>query len=102
MERNRQKPVGRDKGSITEQQTEGTGTTTIQKRGIHKTKHTAQQSRSPEPPPLHAPEPRVSSHRAAPPSPEPSMTAHGMEYPALFGQVGVGPAHSAVPLPGFW
>jgi len=37
MERNRQKLVGRDKGSLTEQQTEGTATTTIQKRGIHKT-----------------------------------------------------------------
>jgi len=36
MERNRQKPVGRDKGSLTEQQTKGTATTKIQKRGIHK------------------------------------------------------------------
>jgi len=34
--------------------------------------------------------------------PEPSMMAHGMEYPALFGQVGVGSAHPAVSLPGFW
>jgi len=41
MERNRQKPVGRDKGSLTEQQTKGTGTTTIQIKGIHKTKQTA-------------------------------------------------------------
>jgi len=32
MERNRQKLVGRDKGSLTEQQTEGTATTTIQMR----------------------------------------------------------------------
>jgi len=30
MEINRQKLVGRDKGSLTEQQTKGTGTTTIQ------------------------------------------------------------------------
>jgi len=37
MERNRQKSVGWDKGSLTEQQTKGTGTTTIQKRGMHKT-----------------------------------------------------------------
>jgi len=37
MERNRQKIVGRDKGSLTEQQTKGTVTTTIQKRGIHRT-----------------------------------------------------------------
>jgi len=28
------------------------------------------------------------------------MTAHGMEYPALFGQLGS--ARLAVPLPGFW
>ena len=38
MERNRQKLVGRDKGSLTEQQTKGTGTTTIQIRRKHKTK----------------------------------------------------------------
>jgi len=37
MERNRKKLVGRDKGSLTEQQTKGTVTTTIQKRGIYKT-----------------------------------------------------------------
>jgi len=37
MERNRQKLVGQDKSSLTEQQTEGTGTTTIQKRGLHRT-----------------------------------------------------------------
>jgi len=37
MERNRQKLVGWDKGSLTEQQAKGTITTTIQKRGIHKT-----------------------------------------------------------------
>ena len=47
LERKRQKPVGRDKGSLTEQQTEGTGTATVQIRGIHKTKQTTQQSRSP-------------------------------------------------------
>jgi len=35
MERNRQKLVGRDKGSLTEQQTEGTVTTTIQIRRKH-------------------------------------------------------------------
>jgi len=37
---------------------------------------------------MQPPEPRVSSRRAAPPEPEPSMMAHGMEYPVLFGQVG--------------
>jgi len=45
-------------------------------------------------------EPRASSRPPAPPPPEPSMMAHGMEYPALFGQVGS--ARPAVPLPGFW
>ena len=44
MERNRQKLVGWDKGSLTEQQTKGTVTTTIQKRGIHKTKQTAERA----------------------------------------------------------
>jgi len=42
IERKRQKLVGRDKGSLTEQQTKGTGTTTIQIRGIHKTKQTTE------------------------------------------------------------
>ena len=44
MERKRQKPVGRDQGSLTEQQTKGTGTTTIQIRGKHKTKQTAERA----------------------------------------------------------
>jgi len=35
MERNWQKLVGRDKGSLTEQQTKGTGTAMIQIRRIH-------------------------------------------------------------------
>jgi len=47
MERNRQKMVGWHKSSLTEQQTKGTGTTMIQIRRKHKTKQTAQQSRSP-------------------------------------------------------
>ena len=50
-----------------------------------------------------APEPQVSSCRThATPPPEPSMTAHGMEYPTLFGQAGVGSVQPVVPLPGFW
>jgi len=101
MERNRQKLVGRDKGSLTEQQTEGTGTTTIQIRGTHKTKQTAQQSHSPQPPPQCTPKPQGAPAAPLPPTPrpEPSMTAHGMEYPALFGQVGS--AHPAVSPSGF-
>jgi len=37
MERKRQKLMGQDKGSLIEQQTKGTGTTTIQIRGKHDT-----------------------------------------------------------------
>jgi len=40
MERNRQKLVGRDKGSLTEQETKGTGTTKIQIRRKYNTNHT--------------------------------------------------------------
>ena len=71
IERNRQKLVGRDKGSLTEQQTNGRGTTTIQKRGIHKTN---QQNRAHRTQPfsrtellLCPPESRVSSNPPAPP-----------------------------------
>jgi len=101
MERKRQKLVGRDKGSLTEQQTKGTVTTTIQKRGIHKTN---QQNRTALSDRTAAARSQAASEFPPPrPSPpEPSMMAHGMKYPALFGQVGVGSAHPAVPLPGFW
>jgi len=73
MERNRQKPVGRDKGSLTEQQTKGTGTTMIQKRGIHKTNQQNRARRTEPPsrtePLLCLPEPRVSSpHAQLPPT----------------------------------
>jgi len=100
VERKRQKLVGRDKGSLTEEQTKGTVTTTVQIRRKHNKTDRKTDPLSRTGPAPRAPEPRVSSHRAAPPPPEPSMTAHGMEYPALFGQVGVGSAHPAVPLPG--
>jgi len=94
--------VGRDKGSLTEQQTKGTVTTTIQIRGIHKTNQQNRARRtdplSQTAPPLCPPEPRERSCPLSCPPPEPSMRAHGMEYPALFGQVGSAPP--AVPLPG--
>ena len=48
MERNRQKLVGRDKGSLTEQQTKGTVTTTIQMRRKHNTNRTAQRDALPD------------------------------------------------------
>ena len=44
MERNRQKLVGWDKGSLTERQTKGTGTTTIQIRRKHNTNHITQRA----------------------------------------------------------
>jgi len=62
---NRQKLVGWDKGSLTEQQTEGTATTTIQVRRKHDKKQTDPLSRTAPAP--HAPEPRVSPRRTAPP-----------------------------------
>jgi len=71
--------VGRDKGSLTEQQTKGTGTTTIQIRGKHNTNRTTQRATLND------------SRAVTAPQLEPSMTAHGMEYPALFGQVGSAP-----------
>jgi len=96
MEGKRQKLVGRDKGSLTEQQTEGTGTTTIQKRGKHKTnqQNTARRTQPLSLPDRTAAVPSRAVSEFRPPSsapPEPSMTAHGMEYPALFGQVGSAP-----------
>ena len=92
MERNRQKLVGRDKGSLTEQQTKGTGTTTIQIRRKHNNEPHDPDSRSPEQDWRSAPPQAVSEfppHRHPPP--EPSVTSHGKEYQALFGQVGSGP-----------
>jgi len=61
MERNRQKLVGWDKGSLTEQQTKGIGTTMIQKRGKQDTNPQNRAHRT-EPlswtePPLCPPEP---------------------------------------------
>jgi len=99
MERNRQKLVGRDKGSLTEQQRKGTGTTTIQIRGKHNTNRTTHRAALPDW--TGAASSRATSEFPPPsfPPPEPSMTAHGMEYWALFGQLGS--AHRAVPRTGF-
>jgi len=44
MERNMQKLVGWDKGSLTELQTKGTGTATIQMRRKHNTNRTIQRA----------------------------------------------------------
>ena len=99
MERNRKKLVGWDKGSLLEQRSKGT-VTMIQIRRKHKTKLHNPQSCSHRPLLLRAPKPRVSSRCPAPPPPESSMMVHGMEHPALFGQVGS--SRPAVSLSGFW
>jgi len=99
-ERKRQKLVGQDKGSLTVQQTKGTGTTTIQMRRKHNTNCRTQRAAFLD----WTAAARSQAAREFPPPrsppPEPSMAAHGMEYPALFGQVGS--ARLAVCLPGFW
>jgi len=63
---NRQKLVGRDKGGLTEQQTKGTVTTTIQIRRIHKTKQQNTESKL-SPPAAHS---RAATpfHRPSPPT----------------------------------
>jgi len=99
MGRKRQKLVGWDKGSLTEQQTKGTVTTTVQIRRIHNTKQQNPQSRS------HCPLPCMLPSLSAflpprSPQPEPGMVAHGVKYPVLFVQVES--ACLAVFPPGFW
>jgi len=91
MERNRQKMVGRDKGSLTQQQTEGTGTTMIQKRRKHDKTDRRTDPLSWTGPAPRAPYPLVSSRRAA----LPTGTQRDVTWD------GVGSAHPAVPLPGF-
>jgi len=71
------KPVGRDKGSLTEQQTEGTVTTTIQVRRKHNKNRTTKTAQPGEPlsqngPKPHAPEPQVSSRCPTPPHRNPA------------------------------
>jgi len=84
------KLVGRDKGSLTEQQTEGTATTTIQIRGTHRTDCTTPQTCSPGQDQRRMLPSRksVPAVQRRPSPPEPSVTSHGMEYRALFSQVG--------------
>jgi len=74
--------VGRDKGSLREQQTKGTGTTTIQIRRTENTNSRTQRAaltaRCHHMLPSH--------HSFLPPRPpqqEPSTMAHGTEYPSL-------------------
>jgi len=84
MERKRQKLVGRDQGSLTEQQTKGTATTMIQKKGNTQNKPHDPESRSPTPPPLCAPEPRVRVPTTQLPAPG---TPHGGTWYGIPGSV---------------
>jgi len=91
MKRKRQKLVGRDKGSLTEQQTEGTATTTIQIREKYNTNSHNRPALLDKTGAARSPAVRVPA-ALPPPPPEPSVMSHGMEYPALFGQVGSAPS----------
>jgi len=62
------KLVGRDKGSLTEQQTKGTGTTMIQIRRNQDTNRTTHRAILPDRTAARAPELQVSSCRPAPPT----------------------------------
>ena len=88
MERNKQKLVGWDKGSLTEQQTKATGTTTTQIRRKHNTNRKTYRAVLPDR--TGTASSQATSEFPPPSSPllEPSMTAHGVKYPVFFGQVG--------------
>jgi len=84
MTRNRQKPVGRDKGSLTEQQTEGNRNN----NGTKKEKTYQRTARSRQPLSRNrtgAARSRAASEFPAAPLPplEPSVTSQGMEHRAL-------------------
>jgi len=98
--KNREKLVSWNKGFLTEEQTKETVAIAIQIRRINSTKQQNTESNSHRPPPPHPPEPRERLPTLQSPQPEPDMTAHGMEYPAFFGQVES--TCPAVSPPGFW
>jgi len=100
MKRKRQKLVGRDKGSLTEQQTEGnrnnndTNKEKIQQRTIRPRQPLSRTAPAPRPP-----KPRVSSRRAAPATgTQRDVTWYGI--PGSVWPGGVSPHPPAVPLPG--
>ena len=97
MQRNRQKLVGQDKGSLTEQQTEGTGTT-IQMRRKHNTNRTTQRAALPD---RTAARSRAESEfpPSSSPTPEPSMTWYGIPcsvWPGGVSPPGCAPSWSLV------
>ena len=83
MGRKRQKLVGRDKGSLTEQQTKGTGTTTIQIRRKPNTNRTTRRAA------LHDRHHQLPNHKrvpAAPPAP-PTGTQRDVTWSGIPGSV---------------
>jgi len=72
IEGNRQKLVGQDKDSLTEQQTKGTVTIAIPIRRIYNIKQENAESNSHRLPPPRAPEQRESTRCPAPPSQNPA------------------------------
>jgi len=72
IERKRQKLVGLDKGSLTEQQTKGTVTTTIWIRRTHKINSRTHRATLTACCRAHAPKPRQPSRRPAPPNQKPA------------------------------
>jgi len=97
MERNRQKLVGQDKGSLTEQQTEGTGTTTIQIRRKPNTNRTNQRAA------LHNRHRQLPNHESVPAEPLPlTGTQHDNTWYGIPCSVSLGVSgRLAVSLPGF-
>jgi len=103
MKRKRQKLVGWDKSSLTEQETEGTVTTTVQIRRKHNNESRDPDSRSPEQDPGAAPSQAASE--SPPRRPSPTGTPHDVTWHGIPGSVwsgGVSPHPPAVPLPGVW
>jgi len=95
MERKRQKLVGWDKGSLTEQQTEGTGTTTIQMRRKHNTNRTTHRAALPD---RTASVPSQAASEFPPPCSPPTGTQHDGTWCGIPGSVwpgGVSPSGCA-------
>ena len=90
------KLVDRDKGSLSEQQTKWTATTTILIIRIHKTNSEMHRATLNTRCPAHFQAATALSPGQLP-HPEPSMMVHGIEYPVLFGS-----ACLVVSPPGFW
>jgi len=99
MERKRQKLVGWDKDSLTEQQTEGTVTATIQIRR----KHDTNSHNRPSLPNRTGAAPSRVAASDSPPRRPPTGTQRDVTWYGIRGSVwpgGVSPHPSAVPLPG--